>query len=195
MPCATPVSPAQWYAMSSPYGREQKAIDMLKDQPDVDSFLPLQRFERMVGRITRTRKVSYRPAVRNLLFVKATAPRMRELKKEYNTLLQFKVRSNLQGGFEPIIVPSKQMEDFMAIYENVADDKLEFYTPDEIDLRPNAKVIIQDGLFAGKEGYYQQVRSKLTKKGKKEKRFVVMIDGFLACAALLAECTYVSVKE
>lgn len=184
-----------WYAMSSPYGREKKMADMLNTQDEVSSFIPMERFERMVGQVSRTRKVSYRPVVRNLLFVNATAQKMRNLKKEYNTLLQFKVRPKLDGGFEPIIVPNKQMEDFMAIYENVDDDKLEFFTPDEIDLRPNAKVIIQDGIFAGKEGYYQQVRSKVTKKGKKEKRFVVMIDGFLACAAVLAECTYVSVKE
>ncbi len=183
-----------WYAMSSPYGREKKVADLLNTQQGVSSFIPMERFERMVGRIKRTRKVSYRPVVRNLLFVKATERRMRELKKEHNTLLQFKVRPKHEGGFEPIIVPNKQMEDFMAIYENVDDDKLEFFTPDEIDLRPNAKVVIQDGIFEGKEGYYQQVRSKVTKKGMKEKRFVVMIDNFLACAAVLAECTYVSVK-
>lgn len=187
---------ALWYAMSSPYGREQKVVDMLKSRhDDVTPFLPMERFERMVGQIKRSRKVSYRPVVRNLLFVKATEPKMRELKKEYNTLLQFKVRPRHEGGFEPIIVPSKQMEDFMAIYENVDDEKLEFFKPEEIDLRPNAKVVIQDGIFAGKEGYYQQVRSRQAKKGRKEKRFVVLIDGFLACAAVLAECSYVSVKE
>ena len=188
-------NPIFWYAMSSPYGREQKVADFLNTQENVKAFLPLERFERMVGRENRTRKVSYRPVVRNLLFVNTSAPKMRDLKKEYNTLLQFKVRPKLGGGFEPIIVPNKQMEDFMAIYENVDDDKLEFYKPDEIDLRPNARVVIQDGIFAGKEGYYQQVRSKETKKGRKEKRFVVKIDGFLVCAAVLAECTYVSVKE
>lgn len=187
-------NPLLWYAMSSPYGKEQKIADMLKTQQDVDSFLPLERFERMVGQTIRTRKVSYRPVVRNLLFVNASEARMRELKKEYNSLLQFKVRPKLDGSSEPIIVPNKQMADFMAIYEHVDDDKLEFYTPDEIELRSNARVVIQDGIFAGKEGYYQQVRSKLTNKGKKSKRFVVMIDGFLACAAVLAECTYVSIK-
>lgn len=188
-------SPSFWYAMSSPYGREQKAANMLAAMDAVKPFLPLERFERMVGQKSRVRKVSYRPVVRNLLFVNATASKMRSLKKEYNTLLQFKVRPKLGGGFEPIIVPDKQMEDFMAIYENVEDDKLEFFTPEEIELRPNARVVIQDGIFAGKEGYYQQVRSKSAKKGCKCKRFVVKIDGFLACAAVLAECTYVSVKE
>ncbi len=185
---------ALWYAMSSPYGREKKVADLLNIQENVTSFLPMERFERMVGRLNRSRKISYRPVVRNLLFVNATEQRMRELKREYNTLLQFKVRPKVSGGFEPIIVPNKQMEDFIAIYENTDYDKLEFYTPDEIDLRPNAKVVIQDGIFAGKEGYYQQVRSKATKKGMKAKRFVVKIDDFLACAAVLAECTYVSVK-
>ncbi len=185
---------ALWYAMSSPYGREQKVADLLTAKQDVTPFLPLERVERIVGQKNCVRKVSYRPVIRNLLFVNATEQRMRDLKKEHNTLLQFKVRPRLDGGFEPIIVPDKQMEDFIAIYENTDHDKLEFYDPDEIDLRPNAKVVIQDGIFAGKEGYYQQVRSKVTKKGMKAKRFVVKIDGFLACAAVLAECTYVSIK-
>lgn len=185
----------QWYAMGSPYGKEMKAVDILKTQENVTPFIPLKRFERMVGRETRKRKVTYRPAIRNLLFVNATELKMRELKKEYNALLQFKVRPKPGGGFEPITVPEKQMENFLAVCENADADKLEFFTPDEIDLRPNARVVIQDGIFEGREGYYQQVRSKVTKKGKKEKRFVVVIDGFLACAAVLAECTYVSVKK
>lgn len=191
----TPDNPTLWYAMSSPYGREEKIVEMLKSLQGVVPFLPMERFERMVGRGNRTRKVSYRPVVRNLLFVNTTEQRMRQLKKEYNTLLQFKVRPKLTGGSEPIIVPNRQMEAFMAIYENVDDDKLEFFMPDEVDLRPNARVVIQDGIFAGKEGYYQQVRSKVTKKGRRDKRFVVKIDGFLVCAAVLAECTYVSIKK
>ena len=184
----------KWYAMSSPYGREKKAVDILKMQDGVTPFVPMERFERMVGRETRKRKITYRPAIRNLLFVNATERKMRELKREYNALLQFKVRPKPGGGFEPITVPDRQMNNFLAVYENPDAGKLQFYTPDEIDLRPNSRVVIQDGIFEGREGYFQQVRSKVTKKGKKEKRFVVVIDGFLACAAVLAECTYLKVK-
>lgn len=43
--------------------------------------------------------------------------------------------------------------------------------------------------FAGKEGYYQRI------KGTRSKRFVVKIDDFLACSAVLVECRYVKVER
>lgn len=180
----------KWYAMSSPYGREMQAVKTLSTEEEVDTFVPMERYERMIGQKSRTRKVSQRPIVRNLLFVKATEFRMRQLKQEYNSLLQFKVKPQLGGGFIPVIVPDKQMEDFMRLYDS-PNLKLQFYKPEEIEdlhLRPNAKVRIEDGVFAGVEGYYQQV------KGARGKRFVVKIEGMLACAGFLTECRFISIK-
>ena len=180
----------KWYAMSSPYGREMQAVETLSVEADVETFVPMERFERMVGQKSRTRKITQRPVVRNLLFVKATELRMRQLKQDYNTLLQFKVKPQLGGGYVPVIVPDKQMEDFMRLY-NCPDLELQFYKPEEIEqlhLRPNAKVRIEDGIFAGIEGYYQQV------KGARGKRFVVKIEGMLACAGFLTECRFISIK-
>ena len=57
-----------WYAMSAPY-REMKVADYLKAKEDIKVFLPLERCERMVGQHIRKRVISYRPVVRNLLFV------------------------------------------------------------------------------------------------------------------------------
>lgn len=180
----------KWYAMSSPYGREKQVVAALTDEVDVKPFLPMERYERMVGQKNRTRKISERPIVRNLLFVQATEFRMRQLKQEYNTLLQFKVKPQLGGGYVPVIVPDKQMEDFMRLYSN-PDVHLQFFKPEDMDklnLRPNAKVRIEDGIFAGIEGYYQQVR------GARGKRFVVKIEGFMACAAFLTECRFISIR-
>lgn len=177
--------------MGSPYGKETKMVSVLKNKDHVETFLALERVERMVGQAIRKRKVEYRPVVPNLLFVKHTEQGMRDLKAKYNTMLQFKV-CRKDGMFKPIIVPNKQMEDFMLLYDNVEEDKRIFFNPDDIVLRANARVKIEDGIFAGVEGYYQQVRSKTTKKGTREKCFVVKIEGFLACAAFLTECNYVS---
>lgn len=61
---------------------------------------------------------------------------------------------------------------------------MKYFNPDEIGqlgLRPDAKVRIVDGIFEGKEGYYQRI------KGSRSKCFVVKIDNFLACAAVLTE--------
>ncbi len=180
-----------WYALSSPYGRERKVIDIMSQEEGVEAFTPMERYERMVGHKNRVRKVTERPVVRNLLFVNAGRERMRALKNEYNTLIQFKVRPTSDGYFLPIVVPDKQMEDFMRLYEN-PDTQLEFFKAEEIEglhLRPNARVRIEDGIFAGVEGYFQRV------KGANKKRLVVKIEGFLACAAFLTECNYIKLVD
>lgn len=177
-----------WYAMSAPY-REMKVVAHLKTNRDIKVFLPLERIERMVGQHIRKRVISYRPVVRNLLFVKATPGRMRNLKQIYNSMLQFKIRP-MDGHSEVITIPDKEMEDFMALYENVEDANKHFFLPGEINLRPEARVRIEDGVFAGLEGYYQKVKG--CKSGKDEKCFVVKIEGFLSCAAFLTECNFVS---
>lgn len=179
-----------WYAMSAPY-HEMKVVTHLKTNRDIKVFLPLERFERMVGQHIRKRVISYRPVVRNLLFVKATPGRMRNLKQIYNSMLQFKIRP-MDGHSEVITIPDKEMEDFMALYENVEDANKHFFLPGEINLRPEARVRIEDGVFAGLEGYYQKVKGCKNEKGKDEKCFVVKIEGFLSCAAFLTECNYVS---
>lgn len=69
----------------------------------------------------------------------------------------------------------------MSTYDKSATD-LKYFNPDEIGrlgLRPDAKVRIVDGIFEGKEGYYQRI------KGSRSKCFVVKIDNFLACAAVI----------
>lgn len=182
----------KWYAMSSPYGREQMAVELLKKESDVDTYVPMERYERMVGRKKRERKISERPVIRNLLFVLSTEQKMRVLKAEHNTIIQFKMRRKGEG-YEPIIVPDKDMEAFIALttHQESATD-LKYYKPNEIDqlgLRPEAKVRIADGIFEGKEGYYQRI------KGSRSKRFVVKIDNFLACAAILAECKYIRLAD
>ncbi len=183
--------PKYWYAMSSPYGREKKVIDRMNQEDGVEAFVPMERYERMVGQKNRVRKITERPVVRNLLFINAAEERMRDLKNNFNTLIQFKVHPTADGKFRPIIVPDKQMEDFMRLYEN-PDIELQFFKADEIEqlnLRPNAKVRIEDGIFEGVEGYFQRV------KGANAKRFVVKIENFLACAAFLAECKYVKLVD
>lgn len=179
-----------WYAMSAPY-REMKVVAHLKTNRDIKVFLPLERIERMVGQHIRKRVISYRPVVRNLLFVKATPGRMRNLKQIYNSMLQFKIRP-MDGHSEVITIPDKEMEDFMALYENVEDANKHFFLPGEINLRPEARVRIEDGVFAGLEGYYQKVKGCKSGKGEDEKCFVVKIEGFLSCAAFLTECNFVS---
>lgn len=60
-----------WYAMSASYGREQMAVELLDKESDVATYVPMERYELMVGRMKKERKICERPVVRNLLFVQA----------------------------------------------------------------------------------------------------------------------------
>lgn len=182
----------KWYAMSAPYGREKMVADLLRSKFNIETYIPMERYERMVGQKRRERKISERPIVRNLLFVHTSEHKMRSVKSQYNTLIQFKVRREGKA-YVPIIVSNRDMEAFIAIttHSEAATDLI-YYKPNEIEqlgLRPEAKVRIADGIFEGKVGYYQRI------KGKRIKRFVVKIDNFLACAAVLVDCRYIEVGE
>lgn len=178
--------PLLWYAMSAPYGRERKAEKKLEDQK-VECFIPKRRVEEINAQCQRV--VTYVPVIRNLIFVHATEKRMRELKGELNKLIQFMMCPKATGRKQPVIVPDKQMSDFIRLYQSIPD-QLIYLSPDEIsNLRENARVVIGDGLFKGVEGYYQKV------KGKKNKHFIVKIENFLACATLLVDCTFIKMTK
>lgn len=175
-----------WYAMSAPYNREQKAEALLKAN-NIEHFIPMRRIDRIEN---GNRIITNQPVVRNLLFVRASKNRILQLKAipQYNPLLQFKMHHRLDGKTTHIIIPDKQMNDFITVYNTSDHSSIIFLDPSELHtLRENAKVRIVDGEFKDCEGYYQRV------KGSARKRFVVKIECFMACATFLTECDYVLV--
>ena len=50
-------------------------------------------------------------------------------------------------------------------------------------------VSIGDGVFQGLEGYYQRI------EGKRQKRFIVKIEDFIACAALIVDCNFIKLPK
>lgn len=177
-----------WYAMSAPYGRERRAADVLT-ATRVEHFIPWRRVDTLV----RGRRVEREePAVRNLVFVRATRRHLLALKADgrINTLLQFKTRRLIEapGRTEPITVPDKMMADFIRVYTATRPDVLTLLTPDDVSrLRPEAHVRIVGGPFDGCEGWYQRVR------GSRERRFVVRLDMFMGCASPLIDCDIVKI--
>lgn len=178
-------APLLWYAMSSPYGREKKAEEALAKKA-IECFVPRRRVETITG---NRREVKFVTEVRNLIFVHTTEDTMRAIKPSMNDLLQFHTCPNCLGGRKPLIVPDKQMEDFIQLYRSRSDELI-YLSPDEIhDLRENARVEIGDGLFKGMVGYYQRI------KGKRSKYFVVRIKDFVACAILLVNCNFIKLPK
>ena len=177
-----------WYAMSAPYNREKKAAQLLNEQ-GLEFFIPMRRYDKIVKASRRIKEV---PVVRNLLFVHGTKKDLLKIKTDYcaNDFLQFKMRTMRNGTKQHIIIPDKQMSDFITIYNSKTHDNLIYLEPDDIrQLRENALVRIIDGPYKDCVGYYQRV------KGTRDKRFVVRLDFFMACATSLTECSIIKVEE
>lgn len=152
-----------WYAMSSPFRREMKAKALL-DAYQIENFIPMKkRLEIRDGEIVTREE----PAVHNFVFVHDSYNGIMKVKKGLD-ILQF-----ILNSLSPIVVPQRQMDDFVRFYESFGYNEPEFLTPQTMgQLRKNARVVIGDGPLAGIAGYYQRV------KGAKNKRFIMMTEGW-----------------
>lgn len=143
----------RWFAMSSPYCREMKAKELL-DSHGIKNFIPMVRKQVVVDDELETKET---PAIHNFIFVHDSYNSIMAVKKGL-AYLQFILAPN-----SPLIVPDRQMEDFIHFYESGAYQEPEFLDARQMsELRPNAKVVIGDGPFEGLEGYFQRVTGAKT---------------------------------
>lgn len=169
-----PVNPAddspRWWAMSAVYGRSLQAKQRLEES-GLEAFVPM----RYVLRTAGGRKVrELLPAVNNLLFVRATADAVRAAKASM-PWLHYLVRREAGRGV-PIIVPDRQMRDFITLASHT-EERLDYFAPDELHLEAGARVRVHGGPFDGVEGIFVRVQ------GARSRRVVVCLDGVMGIAA------------
>lgn len=167
-------TPLHWFAMSAPYRNELKA------QADIEAaglrcFIPMRWELRTNGNTKKRVRV---PVLHNLLFVRGTEEQLKEFKTVRN-YIQYLMRPTLDGRREKIIVPDRQMDQFIRVCES-DDDSLRYLEPEEVNLRKGAKVRIIGGAFDGAEGQFIRV------KGARNRRFVVTITGLAAVSVEVA---------
>lgn len=108
-----------WYVMSSPFRREMKAKALL-DAHQIENFIPMKkRLEIRDGEIVTREE----PAVHNFVFVHDSYNGIMKVKKGLD-ILQF-----ILNSLSPIVVPQRQMDDFVRFYESVGYDDPEFLAP------------------------------------------------------------------
>ena len=165
-------APYQWFAMRATYKRELVAQEYLQGK-GMEVFVPMRSEIKVVRGIKRKLRV---PAINSLIFVHAKKQELQEAKFGLD-YLQYITR-RIEGKNEPIIVPDKQMHDFMQI---VQDDTVEktFHSPAEVDLALGTRVKIHGGPFDGMEGVLVKV------KGKRKKQFFVELPGLVAVNAVI----------
>lgn len=136
----------EWYAIRVTYSRELLVKSYL-DERGVANYVPMHFAERRYG--GRPRKV-WVPMVHNLLFVRTTAGRLREIKAGTELPIRYIMDRQTRT---PIVIPEAQMHDFMAIVAS-RNEHVEIVTPTEIDLAQGDPVRITGGIFAGIRGRY-----------------------------------------
>ena len=158
-----------WFAMRATYRREMKAHDELTDA-GVEVFIPMKITKKKVG--LRMKRVET-PAISGLLFVHCSQPFIQEFKLR-RPYLQYMCSFNRDGSRKPIIVPDPDMENFIRISQE--SEEATYIDPEKENLAVGTRVIITNGPFEGMKGSLQRV------SGKRNRQFVVKIEGVLAIA-------------
>lgn len=175
-------SPYQWFAMRATYKREFTAQEYLQGK-GIEVFVPLKKEIKVIRGIKR--KVTV-PAINSLIFVKAQKEVLQQAKMgvEY---LQYITRK-AEGRNVPIVVPERQMEQFIQIAQDDTIDKT-FFSPDEVNLAVGTKVRVHGGAFDGMKGTLVKI------KGKRKKQFFIDIEGLVAVNTVIENVELLEVVE
>ena len=158
---------AFWFAMRVTYRREMK-VKAEMDALEVPAFVPMRRIMQRGIRLKNTLE----PAIHNLIFIHATEEKMQALKKS-RPELQYMMRQ-MNGKMEKIIVPQRQMDDFMKVC-TTSLDFVEIVSAEQVRFKPGQEVMVISGPLQGIRGHFQRV------EGHRAKRLIVTIPG--ACSA------------
>ena len=158
-----------WFAMRVTYRREMK-VKAEMDALGVQAFVPMRRINQRGGRLSN----ALEPAIHNLIFIHAAEERVQALKKT-RPELQYMMRLR-NGKMEKIIVPERQMTDFMTVCTE-SPDFVEIVPTDGIQFRPGQEVIVVSGPLQGIRGMFQRVA------GHRAKRLIISIPG--VCTATI----------
>lgn len=159
-------SDKQWYAIRVTYNRGM-IVKRDLDSKHIECFLPMKYVVEMRGE----RKIKVlRPAINNLIFIFTTHERMKEYKE--TTALPIRYIMN-NATHMPLIVPTKQMQDFIAVAGSL-NEQILYLEPDISSFTKGDRVRVTGGVFEGAEGFFLRIRG--------DRRVVVCIPGIAAVA-------------
>lgn len=118
------------------------------------------------------------PAASKLLFVKGTLEEVKDYIQHAHYVV-FIRKSTFSNKEDYLTVPTKAMEDFIAVTEN-HEEHVTYFRPEEISLQEGDKIRIKGGFYDGREGIIMRI------KGKRNKHLVVQIPGVLIAAIELS---------
>ena len=117
------------------------------------------------------------PALSRLLFVKGTLEEVKDYILHAHFIVYIR-KSTFSNKEEYLTVPTKAMENFIAVTEN-HEQHVTYFRPDEISLQKGDHIRINGGVYDGREGIIMRI------KGKRNRHLIVQIPGTLIAAVEL----------
>ena len=159
-------SQVKWYAIRVTYSRELKFQNRLQDA-GFETFVPLCRKKIDKGGKVQTVVV---PAISNLCFVRASYHEIKDFMDKLGELNPARFIWD-KSTRKPLVVPDKEMSDFMKISLSMSDEVI-YLNEVSAKLREGQKVRIKEGPFKGVEGVVVRI--------KKSRRVMVELLGMFA---------------
>lgn len=114
------------------------------------------------------------PAIPGMVFLKGELEDLLKIVPHRKERV-FLRKSTFSNHEDYLTVSDHDMENFIAVTEK-AGERITYYEPGEIQLRPGDRIRVNGGLYDGREGVIMRV------KGKRKKQLVVSIPGFLVAS-------------
>ena len=171
----------RWYALRVSYSRELKVQERLSSL-GIRTFVPMMwKRKEVEGKVVK----ALVPAVNNLCFACSTRERLKEFISSYGEKSPVHFIWN-RATRNPIIVPERQMNDFMQVASTM-DEDLIYLTEISAKLREGQTVRVKNGPLAGITGKIVRIR--------KSRRILVELPGTLAIASTYVRMEDVEVLE
>ena len=174
-----------WYVIGSLNRQNELKIRDAFRSEGRECFVPL-RYELVTVKERAKKKASVKkvgvsewkerrlvPAIPGMVFLKAYAS-VEQMKEDFQYRKEsvFLKKSTFSNREDYLTVSDHDMENFIAVTEQ-AGERITYYEPGEIELRPGDRIRVNGGLYDGREGVIMRV------KGKRRKQLVVSIPGIL----------------
>lgn len=157
--------------MRALFNHEMK-IKAILDTDGIENFLPTRTVVKTVA--GKKARVDV-PAVSNLIFVRSTESELKPLVESYR-YFQFTYLRGCVSNM-PMVVPDKQMNDFIAVANTSLTNRVIYFTVDELSIAKGTRIRIHGGALDGVEAVFMKV------KGVRSKCIVVNLNGIATIAA------------
>lgn len=160
-----------WFVLGCTSPRHELKVRDDARRYGLQSFVPLKyEVKNVRGREQR----QLVPALSRYIFVRGTLDEVQDYISNAHYVIYIQ-RSTFSSHKEFLTVPTKAMEDFIAVTEH-HEEHVTYFSPQEIRLNVGDQIRVKGGIYDGREGVIMRI------KGKRNRHLVVQIPGILIAA-------------